>query len=240
MASRREYSEHDDLAAASGLGSLHNFLVFWGRVVTRCLPLSSDQLVARAPGPPRPCPKSRARGEDFLPLVSLPTKFLAELPARERAPRPPTPPASRAGSASGRVPIVFVDVDGEEMQVQAEIGDTLLDVAHENDIEIEGPPRRTATRPCRKRPLPAHARGSIRAAGWGGHLALSESPRCAGACGGECACSTCHIILEKEVFDALEAPTEEEEDMLDLALGLTDTCGRPPAPPPCRRLVSLR
>ena len=44
-----------------------------------------------------------------------------------------------------------------------------------------------------------------------------------GACGGECACSTCHVILEQDVFDSLEEPDEEEEDMLDLALGLTDT-----------------
>lgn len=38
-----------------------------------------------------------------------------------------------------KVPVVFVDVDGEEMQVEAESGDSILDVAHENDIEIEGP-----------------------------------------------------------------------------------------------------
>ena len=44
-----------------------------------------------------------------------------------------------------------------------------------------------------------------------------------GACGGELACSTCHVILPQEVFDGLPEPDEEEEDMLDLALGLTDT-----------------
>lgn len=37
------------------------------------------------------------------------------------------------------------------------------------------------------------------------------------------ACSTCHVILEQEVFDKLDEPEEEEEDMLDLALGLTET-----------------
>ena len=35
-----------------------------------------------------------------------------------------------------------------------------------------------------------------------------------GACEGVCACSTCHIILEDAVFDALADPTEDEEDML--------------------------
>lgn len=37
------------------------------------------------------------------------------------------------------------------------------------------------------------------------------------------ACSTCHMILEQGAFDALEEPTEEEEDMLDLAWSLSDT-----------------
>ncbi|KAJ2354813.1 mitochondrial matrix iron-sulfur protein [Coemansia erecta] len=44
-----------------------------------------------------------------------------------------------------------------------------------------------------------------------------------GACEGACACSTCHVILEDEVFDSLPEPTDEENDMLDLAFGLTDT-----------------
>lgn len=44
-----------------------------------------------------------------------------------------------------------------------------------------------------------------------------------GACECSCACSTCHVVLEDAVFDALPEPTEEEEDMLDLAFGLTET-----------------
>ncbi len=43
------------------------------------------------------------------------------------------------------------------------------------------------------------------------------------ACGGELACSTCHVILEQALYDKLEPPDEEEEDMLDLAWGLEDT-----------------
>ena len=45
----------------------------------------------------------------------------------------------------------------------------------------------------------------------------------AGACGGETACSTCHVILTKPFFDKVPEPSEAEEYMLDLALGLTKT-----------------
>jgi ferredoxin len=44
-----------------------------------------------------------------------------------------------------------------------------------------------------------------------------------GACGGELACSTCHVILDQKFYDMLPDPEEEEEDMLDLAWGLQDT-----------------
>jgi len=101
--------------------------------------------------------------------------------------------AARAGArffsgtravAGDTVNITFVEADGTETKVDATIGDTLLDVAWEFDIDLEG------------------------------------------ACGGELACSTCHVILEQATFDAVEEDSpleEEEEDMLDLALGLTDT-----------------
>ncbi|CAN0359163.1 unnamed protein product [Laminaria digitata] len=44
-----------------------------------------------------------------------------------------------------------------------------------------------------------------------------------GACEGVCACSTCHVTMAGEVFDSLPEPSEDEEDMLDLAFGLTET-----------------
>ncbi|AHJ63826.1 Ferredoxin, 2Fe-2s [Granulibacter bethesdensis] len=44
-----------------------------------------------------------------------------------------------------------------------------------------------------------------------------------GACEGSLACSTCHVIVDPEWFDRLEQPTEDEEDMLDLAFGLQKT-----------------
>ena len=44
-----------------------------------------------------------------------------------------------------------------------------------------------------------------------------------GACEGVCACSTCHVILEDDVYDELPEPSEDEEDMLDQAFQLTPT-----------------
>jgi len=37
------------------------------------------------------------------------------------------------------------------------------------------------------------------------------------------ACSTCHMVLESNVYQQLPKPKDEELDMLDLAVGLTDT-----------------
>ncbi len=39
------------------------------------------------------------------------------------------------------------------------------------------------------------------------------------ACGGVCACSTCHVIV-REGFDSIPEASEDEEDMLDEAPGL--------------------
>ena len=44
-----------------------------------------------------------------------------------------------------------------------------------------------------------------------------------GACEGSLACSTCHVIVEPDWFDRLNDPTEDEEDMLDLAFDLQET-----------------
>ena len=77
--------------------------------------------------------------------------------------------------------ITFVEPDGKEVSVDAQNGLSLLEVAHNNGISLEG------------------------------------------ACEGSLACSTCHVIVEKEFFEKLPDPSEEEEDMLDLAWGLTHT-----------------
>ncbi|KAG8191147.1 hypothetical protein JTE90_016660 [Oedothorax gibbosus] len=44
-----------------------------------------------------------------------------------------------------------------------------------------------------------------------------------GACGGVTACSTCHVIFPKEIFDKLERASSEEEDLIAYAPDNCDT-----------------
>ena len=44
-----------------------------------------------------------------------------------------------------------------------------------------------------------------------------------GTCEGQMACSTCHVIVDKDDFDRLPEASEMEEDMLDLAAGARRT-----------------
>lgn len=77
--------------------------------------------------------------------------------------------------------IFVIDKEGTEKVVDAPLGLSLLEIAHHNDIELEG------------------------------------------ACEGSLACATCHVILDEEFYRKLKNPSEAEEDMLDLAFGLTQT-----------------
>jgi ferredoxin, 2Fe-2S len=77
--------------------------------------------------------------------------------------------------------MTFVNTDGSEKTVDAPLGVSVLEVAHKNDISLEG------------------------------------------ACEGSLACSTCHVIVDKAFYDKLPIATEDEEDMLDLAFGLSHT-----------------
>lgn len=77
--------------------------------------------------------------------------------------------------------ITFVLNDGTEKTVNAPNGISLLEVAHKNQISLEG------------------------------------------ACEGSLACSTCHVIVDPAFYDGLPKASEDEEDMLDLAFGLTHT-----------------
>ena len=79
------------------------------------------------------------------------------------------------------VKVVFIERDGARHEVTGAVGDSLLDVAHAHDIDMEG------------------------------------------TCEGQMACSTCHVIFDAAWFDRLDAPSDDEEDMLDLAMGLTQT-----------------
>ncbi|KAK6162320.1 hypothetical protein DH2020_002161 [Rehmannia glutinosa] len=81
-----------------------------------------------------------------------------------------------------RINVTFVDKDGDETHIKVPIGMSMLEAAHENDIDLEG------------------------------------------ACEGSLACSTCHVIvMDMEQYNKLPDPTDEENDMLDLAFGLTET-----------------
>lgn len=44
-----------------------------------------------------------------------------------------------------------------------------------------------------------------------------------GACDGSLACATCHVIVERTDFERTGEASPEEEDMLDLAVGLEPT-----------------
>lgn len=48
-------------------------------------------------------------------------------------------------------------------------------------------------------------------------LAQAEGQPLEGACEGQMACSTCHVIVDKADFGRLPPATEEEDDLLDLA-----------------------
>ncbi|KAH7655354.1 Biotin synthase protein [Dioscorea alata] len=81
-----------------------------------------------------------------------------------------------------KISVTFVDKDGEEKLIKVPVGMSMLEAAHENDIELEG------------------------------------------ACEGSIACSTCHVIvMDVNYYNKLEDPADEENDMLDLAFGLTQT-----------------
>ncbi|XP_058401238.1 adrenodoxin, mitochondrial isoform X1 [Diceros bicornis minor] len=91
--------------------------------------------------------------------------------------------SARAPSSSeDKITVHFINRDGETLTAKGKVGDSLLDVVLENNLDIDG----------------------------------------FGACEGTLACSTCHLVFEDHIFEKLEAITDEENDMLDLAFGLTD------------------
>lgn len=77
--------------------------------------------------------------------------------------------------------MTFIEPDGTRREVEAPEGLSVMEIAHRNNIELEG------------------------------------------ACEGSLACSTCHVIVDADWYAKLDEASEEEEDMLDLAFGLTHT-----------------
>ncbi|MGK6356917.1 2Fe-2S iron-sulfur cluster-binding protein [Sphingomonas sp. DT-207] len=54
-------------------------------------------------------------------------------------------------------------------------------------------------------------------------VAQNDGQPLEGTCEGQISCSTCHVIVAAEDFDRLPPASEEEEDMLDLAVAATRT-----------------
>ncbi len=54
-------------------------------------------------------------------------------------------------------------------------------------------------------------------------VAQADGQPLEGTCEGQMACSTCHVIIDADDFARLKPAREEEEDMLDLAVGATRT-----------------
>jgi ferredoxin len=54
-------------------------------------------------------------------------------------------------------------------------------------------------------------------------VAQNDGQPLEGTCEGQMACSTCHVIIAADDFARLPPAAEEEEDMLDLAVGACRT-----------------
>ncbi|WP_157216953.1 2Fe-2S iron-sulfur cluster-binding protein [Flavisphingomonas formosensis] len=54
-------------------------------------------------------------------------------------------------------------------------------------------------------------------------VAQADGQPLEGTCEGQMACSTCHVIVDAADFPKLPRASEEEEDMLDLAAGVSRT-----------------
>lgn len=99
-----------------------------------------------------------------------------------------------------RLHVTFIDKEGDEHTFEVAAGDHLLDIAQANDLEMEGQYSDVL------------------------HFDVKLMIIMLGACGGSCSCSTCHVIVEdEEMYDKLEEPQDDENDMLDLAFGLRET-----------------
>jgi ferredoxin, 2Fe-2S len=74
--------------------------------------------------------------------------------------------------------MTFITAAGERLEIEAECGRSVMEIARQHDLGVEG------------------------------------------ACEGSLACATCHVIVEGEHIERLGSATAEEEDMLDLAVGV--------------------
>lgn len=132
------------------------------------------------------------------------------------------------------IKVHFKDSKGNPIKtIEGNEGDDLLSLAHEWDVDLEGElkvcqelsrRRHHREEDCRNCPSLRMTIPRSRA-DCSSFLSSLFSPLyyLSGACEGSIACSTCHVILTPETYDLLEEPGDDENDMLDLAFGLTDT-----------------
>jgi ferredoxin len=95
------------------------------------------------------------------------------------------------------ITVTFLQPDKTRKEVQARVGESLLQTAHRNEIDLEGA--------CE-----------------GGESIYMMILRLFAAfavslfrCPLVCACSTCHLIMPQDLYDILPDPSEDEEDMLE-------------------------
>ncbi|GMF29618.1 unnamed protein product [Phytophthora fragariaefolia] len=195
------------LPSLTGLTSLKNFAIFRRNEIccngwaTGYCDLTNFQCLPRPDEPAVQCVNDRIPAEDLAVVrringflcgknitqdvvVSEPTLESTDGVCQGELYRECNLNGTRGICYNGRMQVVHCDFklrDDSIKEVDAKAGMSILDVAHANDIDLEG------------------------------------------ACESSMACSTCHVILEDPVFDQLEEACEDEEDMLDMAFGLTDT-----------------
>ena len=76
------------------------------------------------------------------------------------------------------VKITFIQKNGTKVEVEANVGQTLLEVAEQNNIDLIG------------------------------------------ACGGSCACGSCHVYIDEETLKKIEPAKDDEENVLDVVFNL--------------------
>lgn len=54
-------------------------------------------------------------------------------------------------------------------------------------------------------------------------VAIANNIDLEGACGGCCACATCHLVVDEDFYNMLPEPSEAEQDLLDFAFGVEPT-----------------
>lgn len=95
--------------------------------------------------------------------------------------------------------VSFLLPNGETKEVTARVGETLLQTAHRNEVDLEGA--------C-EGGMCCLVTGNI-------GDEICERLDTNDSLVAVCACSTCHLILPTDMYNSLPEPSEDEEDMLE-------------------------